>query len=179
MKRSPKSPNTQNDFNVNLLEQDDVTQFQKLAHKIWPITYKDVLSKDQISYMLEMMYSREALREQQEDGCDLYLLQAGEQSVGFLSLQHDKDNSGKTKVQKIYVLTEYQGTGAGRFLMNFAIDEAKKRDATAVFLNVNRYNKALGFYEHFGFRNMYSEDNDIGEGYLMEDFVMEMPIPSL
>nr|AOE13916.1 GCN5-related N-acetyltransferase [uncultured bacterium] len=178
MKMPPEPSKTRKKFSVHLLAQGDVKVFQELAHEVWPITYKDVLSKDQISYMLEMMYSKEALRQQQQDGCDLYLLQADKHSIGFLSLQHNKDNSGKTKVQKIYVLTEYQGTGAGRFLMNFAIEEAKKQGAAAVFLNVNRYNKALYFYEHFGFKNMFSEDNDIGKGYFMEDYVMEMPITS-
>ncbi len=163
-------------FEIRVLKYGEVEEFYHLAHKIWPITYKNVLSEQQISYMLELMYSTESLEKQQKDGCNFYLLQAEEQAIGFLSIQHNKDNSGKTKVQKIYVLTEFQGTGAGGFLMDFAISEAKKKDSTAVFLNVNRHNKAIGFYEHFGFKKMYSEDNDIGHGYLMEDWVMEIPL---
>jgi len=174
MKKNPEPSKLHKAFSVQFLAKGEVDEFYKLAHIIWPVTYKEVLSQEQISYMLEKMYSKPSLIQQQEDGCFFYLLKADEKPVGFLSIEHNKDNSGKTKVQKIYVLKEYQGTGAGRFLMNFAIENAKKQGANAVFLNVNRYNKALGFYEHYGFQKMYSEDIDIGEGYLMEDWVMEI-----
>ncbi len=167
------SPET---LSITSLEKGDVEEFHFLAHKIWPVTFKNILSPAQIEYMLQMMYSKESLVKQQEDGCKLYLLQADQQNIGFLSIQHDKDNTSKTKVQKIYVLPEFHGTGAGRFLMDFALAEAKKEGAKAVFLNVNRYNNAVGFYEHYGFKKMYSEDIDIGNGYLMEDWVMEFPL---
>ena len=80
-----------------------------------------------------------------------------------------------TKVDKIYVLPKTQGTGAGRFLMDFAFAEAKKAGDLGVTLNVNRDNKATSFYEYYGFKNMYSEDFDIGKGYLMEDHIMYYP----
>ena len=80
-----------------------------------------------------------------------------------------------TKVDKIYVLPNTQGTGAGRFLMDFAFAEAKKAGALGVTLNVNRDNRATSFYEYYGFKNMYSEDFDIGKGYLMEDHIMYYP----
>lgn len=158
------------------LAKGNVEEFHFLAHKIWPVTFKNILSAAQIEYMLQMMYSEESLVKQQEDGCELYLLQTEGQNIGFLSIQHNKDNTLKTKVQKIYVLPEFHGTGAGRFLMDLALIEAKKEGANAVFLNVNRYNNAVGFYEHYGFKKMYTEDIDIGNGYLMEDWVMEFPL---
>ena len=163
-------------FSITSLGKGEVEEFYCLAHKIWPVTFKNILSELQIAYMLELMYSEESLVKQQEDGCKLYLLQADQQSIGFLSIQHKKGNTSKTKVHKIYVLPEFHGTGAGRFLMDFALAEAKKEGAKAIFLNVNRGNGAIGFYEHYGFKKMYSEDIDIGNGYLMEDWVMEFPL---
>jgi len=164
-------------FSIVRLANGEVGEFHRLAHKIWPVTFKDILSEVQIAYMLQLMYSKESLLKQQQDGCKLYLLQADEQSIGYLSIQHNKENTSKTKVHKIYVLPEYHGTGAGRFLMDFALAEARKENAKAVFLNVNRYNNAIGFYNHYGFKKMYSEDIDIGSGHLMEDWVMEIAIP--
>lgn len=163
-------------FNTVSLQKGEVEEFHRLAHKIWPVTFKNILSEVQIAYMLQLMYSEESLVKQQEDGCKFYLLSSDDKYIGFLSIQHNKGNSQKTKVQKIYVLPEFHGTGAGRFLMDFALVEAKKENAKAVFLNVNRYNNAVGFYEHYGFKKMYSEDIDIGSGYLMEDWVMEISL---
>lgn len=158
---------------ITRAENGEVEVIHQLAHRIWPVTFKDILSPTQIDYMLEMMYSVEALKKQQAEGCDLFILKKEKQSIGYLSVEHNKDGIGKTKVQKIYVLPEVQGTGAGRFLMDHAFAEAKKAGSTAVFLNVNRYNNAIGFYEYYGFQKMYTEDIDIGAGYLMEDWVME------
>lgn len=163
-------------LHVELLPDGEVETLRKVALKVWPITFKEILSPAQIAYMMEMMYSEASLREQQQSGCKLYLLKDDKTPVGFLSIEHDKEHSGKTKVHKIYVLHTYHGTGAGRFLMDFAFAEATKMGDTAVFLNVNKYNTAIGFYEHYGFKKIYTEDIDIGEGYLMEDWVMEFPL---
>ena len=46
------------------VEQLDIVQ--DIAQKTWPIAYKDVISLAQIEYMLEMMYSKSALKEQFE-----------------------------------------------------------------------------------------------------------------
>ena len=40
-------------------------------------------------------------------------------------------------------------------------------------LNVNRHNDAFHFYTKLGFSISKEEDNDIGEGYFMNDYVME------
>ena len=79
------------------------------------------------------------------------------------------------KVDKLYVMPENQGSGAGRFLMDFAFSEAKKENLMGVMLNVNRDNKAVKFYEYYGFKTAYSGDFDIGEGYLMQDYIMVYP----
>jgi ribosomal protein S18 acetylase RimI-like enzyme len=43
-------------------------------------------------------------------------------------------------------------------------------------VNVNRHNKALHFYEKYGFKIIREEDIDIGEGYFMNDYVMELKL---
>ena len=62
---------------------------------------------------------------------------------------------------------------ANKFL-NYVITEIKKTGATSLQLNVNRHNKALHFYEKQGFKIIREEDIDIGEGYFMNDYVMEL-----
>jgi catechol 2,3-dioxygenase-like lactoylglutathione lyase family enzyme len=42
-----------------------------------------------------------------------------------------------------------------------------------IILNVNKYNRAKEFYQKLGF-SVYSEGIfDIGEGYVMDDYLME------
>ena len=155
------------------INEQQVDIVQELAYKIWPQTYAEVLSKDQIDYMLEMMYSIKSLQDQIKNGHRMFIFKTGEQPIGFLTLEHNKDGEGKTKVQKIYLLPEFQGSGLGRMMMDFAAEKALEFGDKSLTLNVNRYNKALGFYEHYGYKITSQGDFDIGHGYLMEDYIME------
>ena len=78
----------------------------------------------------------------------------------------------KTKIQKIYLLPETQGKGYGVQFINYIAEKSKAAKNDMLFLNVNRLNKAQYFYKKLGFNIAYVEDIQIGNGYLMEDFVM-------
>jgi ribosomal protein S18 acetylase RimI-like enzyme len=82
----------------------------------------------------------------------------------------------KTKIHKIYVLPETQGAGLGRKFFEFVKENAKDKQQKAIFLNVNKYNKALYFYEKLGFSIVKEEVIAIGNNYVMDDFVMEIAI---
>ena len=81
-----------------------------------------------------------------------------------------------TKIHKIYILPNNQGKGIGKICIDFVIDLAKVRLFEKVTLNVNKFNKALSFYEKNGFNIVKDVDIEIGNGFLMEDFIMEKSI---
>ena len=145
----------------------------ELAYAIWPVAYGKILSKEQLTYMLAKFYSLEALTEQLEKSNHVFLLiEENERFVGFASYESNIENH-KTKIHKIYVLPETQGKGFGVQFINEIERRAKSFKNDILFLNVNRYNKAQEFYKRLGFKVAYEEDIAIGNGYLMEDFVME------
>jgi ribosomal protein S18 acetylase RimI-like enzyme len=147
---------------------------QDIAQKTWPIAYKDVISSTQIEYMLDMMYSKSALEKQmQEKKHHFILAKKGSEILGFASYELDCDSIGKTKIHKLYVLPETQGSGIGVKLVDFLSEKAKANNQSAVFLNVNKYNSAQFFYKKIGFSITKEEVIDIGNGYIMDDFVME------
>ena len=147
-----------------------------LAYAIWPSAYGEILSVEQLKYMLEKFYSLEALTEQLEQRSHVFLL-AEENGifVGYASYELNIEGN-KTKVHKIYVLPETQGKGFGVQLLNEMENKAKEAQNKILFLNVNRFNKAQHFYKKLGFKIAYEEDIKIGNDYLMEDFVMEKKI---
>ncbi len=151
----------------------EVTIIQDLAHRIWPDTFSEILSKAQIEYMLNWMYSPEKLISQMEKGHHFFLL-TDEVPIGFVGVEQQVDH--RVKIHKLYLLPSEQGKGFGKQMLDFVIDWAKERGAPSVYLNVNRYNKAVDFYQHIGMNILHSEDIDIGNGYLMEDYVMELPL---
>lgn len=148
-----------------------------LTKKIWPVAYGEILSKAQLDYMIDKFYNETALREQIEvKGHVFYLAQDDNgKDVGFVSYEINSIPN-KTKIHKIYVLPETQGTGLGRQFFELVKEKAKENNQNAIFLNVNKYNNAIHFYTKLGFTKVKDEVIDIGNGYVMDDYVMEVAI---
>ena len=147
-----------------------------LTKKIWPVAYGEILSKAQLDYMIDKFYNETALRELMQKGHVFYLAQdENEKFVGFVSYEINSEPN-KTKIHKIYVLPETQGTGLGREFFELVKEKAIENQQNAIFLNVNKYNNAIHFYIKLGFTKVKDEVIDIGNGYVMDDYVMEVVI---
>ena len=94
--------------------------------------------------------------------------------VGFVSYEFNCKKTKLLKIHKIYLLPETQGKGFGKFMIDVIVRIAKSNDQKGIFLNVNKYNKAKFFYEKAGFVVSKEEVIDIGNGYVMDDYVMEL-----
>jgi ribosomal protein S18 acetylase RimI-like enzyme len=154
------------------VSQEHLPTIQKISNEVWPKTFKDILSPDQIKYMMEMMYSTGSLEEQMRNNHQYLLAKDDEGYLGFLSYELNYKGKPWTKVHKIYVLTSAQGKGVGRILIDEAAKIGRDNGNKELSLNVNRYNKAIKFYEKMGFEIVDKEDIDIGNGFLMEDYIM-------
>lgn len=155
---------------------EDFDIIHDLALKTWYNTYDKILSAEQLTYMLDMMYSRAAITEQIAiKGHHFLLLSEDDKYLGFASYELNY-LSGITKLHKLYVLPETQGKGAGRLLMTKIEEAAASNNNDKVSLNVNRYNPAINFYLKNGYTKAGEEDINIGNGYLMEDFIMEKTV---
>lgn len=158
---------------VNL---EDIPEIQSISKIVWPVTFAEILSQEQISYMMDMMYSTESLTRQiQVENHHYILAQKDGEFLGYLSYQNQVENE-YCKVHKIYVLPTAQGLGVGKVLIEYAKQQAMEGGDSELRLNVNRYNKALEFYKHIGFAILKTEDIDIGNGFLMEDYVLQMQL---
>jgi len=148
---------------------------QDIVRQTWPVAYGDILSPAQIDYMIDRFYSTDALSRQMSEGQHFLLAFEQGAPAGFAGYEVNIEPS-TTKLHKLYVLPQMQGKGIGRSLLNTVKQAAEKADQQRLILNVNRYNKAIHFYEKNGFSIAYTEDIDIGQGYFMNDYVMEIAI---
>lgn len=155
----------------------DIATIQDIARKTWPVAFDGILSHDQIEYMLEWMYNREKLTEAISIEKQQFFLElnAYDKPIGFAGVQFPIE-SNVAKLHKIYLLPSYHGIGAGAHLLRNVMHWSKSQGARKLRLNVNRFNKAKQFYEKFGFQVIQEEDIEIGNGFLMEDFVMEVDL---
>lgn len=152
---------------------DDLKTIQSIAHRTWPATFGDILSTKQIDYMLGMMYTPAALIEQTNKGHTFLILNDGNSDIGYVSYQHDY-LPDTTKIHKLYVLPGNQGHGYGKKLIKSVEEIARQAEQERLRLDVNYQNKAVGFYEYLGFVNIGRFNTDIGNGYLMEDYIFEL-----
>lgn len=152
----------------------DIKTIQNIVYITWPITYGEILSEEQLKYMLDLFYSEEALTDQFDKKEQLFYLITEEKStLGFIGIEHNYQDENITKIHKIYILPETQGKGIGKLAIEAIAKLAFENNSTSVLLNVNRFNKALNFYKKIGFKVVDEVNIEIGNGYLMEDYVME------
>ena len=170
------------DFMIKRAGEDDLQSIHDMAEIVFRHTYRDILSPEQMEYMMDWMYSLTNLRRQLEDGHVYHIALDGNRPCGYVSVQPDHIDEDGTEVfhlQKIYVLPSEQGTGLGRLLFNTATDFVRSRARklpVRIELNVNRSNPAVGFYEHIGMRILRQGDFHIGNGFYMNDYIMGIDI---
>lgn len=152
---------------------EDIPLIQELTNKVWPQTYASIISQEQINYMMELSYTKVSLTKQMtEEGCNYIIVYDNGIPVGFAS--YGEIETGIWKLHKLYVLPDQQGKGSGRFMLDYITDNLKLQNVKALQLQVNRSNNAKAFYEKAGFVVIKTADFDIGNGFFMNDYVMEM-----
>ena len=160
-------------MNIKKASKDDIPAIQAISAIAWPETFKDILSAEQIRYMMNMMYSTASLENQIDRLNHCYLLAKKEdQYLGYLSYELNFQGSKETKIHKIYVLPEAQGQGVGQTLIAYTENISRNHNNSALLLNVNRHNNAINFYKKTGFDITTEEVIDIGNGFVMDDYVM-------
>ena len=164
-------------FTVRKATTDDIALINRMAQAVFPATYRDILSEEQLDYMMDWMYSPRNLHKQmEEEGHIYYIAYLGDEAAGYVSIQPEGEHL--FHLQKIYVLPRYQGCRLGRVLFEQAVRAIKEihPEPCEMHLNVNRNNKALQFYEHMGMKKVSEGDFPIGNGYYMNDYIMGLSI---
>jgi diamine N-acetyltransferase len=162
-------------MNIIKASKGDVAVIQDIATRTWFVTYGPTHSMAQLDYMLAKYYSITALEEDILNK-DYFIFHDSGVEKGFISMEHHYLNQPVTKIHRLYILPEFQNEGIGKKLIQFTEKESINNLISAIELNVNRLNKAKTFYEKNGFEVIKTIDIEIGEGYLMEDFVMRKKI---
>ena len=153
---------------------EDRALIRSISERTWPSTYGHIISKEQIDFMLDWMYSDESLACQFEKGHQFFIAQLNGSDIGFCSVSKSDEGQGDHKLNKLYILPNIQKSGAGTALLHKAIEIAKAAGSTSLFLQVNKHNNAYEFYLKKGFIKESEFKFDIGNGFYMDDYVMRL-----
>lgn len=154
--------------------ENEMKLVQDIAHECWPVAYKNIISEEQIHYMLEMMYSEESLLKQLAEGCEFIIAMEDNRPVGFASFSLYAN--GKSKLHKLYLYSHVKGRGHGSQLVKEVAHRALQKGATHLELQVNKNNPAVDFYKKNGFTIQEAAVFDIGNGFVMDDYIMSKPL---
>lgn len=161
---------------LKIATEADLPGIQEIAKVTWGPTYTHIIGEEQVEYMLGKIYNMGALQEQLAKGHKFLVAEQSSNKVGFAS--YSRDEGDAFHLHKLYVLPEVHGQGVGKLLLNEVVNNVLMEGGKYLRLNVNRYNKAKDFYESAGFKIKESVDNEIGNGFLMNDYIMEKTIES-
>lgn len=141
----------------------------QLADEIWHEHYQNILSPEQIDYMVERYQSVQAITEQLEQGYHYLLALEDGQPCGFCGYHRETD---RMFLSKIYIRKDFRRRGIASAFLKQVTEESQ--GLAAIYLTVNKHNTgSITAYQHFGFETIDSVVTDIGHGYVMDDFIMQ------
>jgi len=145
----------------------------ELARTIWTEHYIPIVGRPQIEYMLENVQSAEAIADQIGRGWEYYLCRCEGEDCGYLAILPQPDE-GRMLLSKLYVARQSRGGGIGCRMLAFAEEQCRRRGLRLLWLTVYRGNAdSIAWYERRGFVNAGEFIQDIGGGFVMNDFKME------
>jgi len=155
-------------------DSETIAEVAALARTIWNQHFVGMIGQAQVDYMLDKFQSPEAIGAQLASGTEYYLARIDGEPLGYLGLIPNKPE-GKLMLSKIYVEQTARGTGLGTALFDFARQRAAECGAASIWLTVNRGNlETIAWYKHKGFEVVDEKKMDIGSGFYMDDYIMEV-----
>ncbi len=153
---------------------DLVYSVTAVADEIWHEHFVPIIGEEQVDYMLEKFLSPDSLVEQINAGYQYYLLSYEYTFAGFAGVH--KEN-GSLFLSKLYVDKDFRGMGIASYMFHQFIEMCKKNNLDKIWLTCNRNNKnTLDIYKHWGFKIVREEAADIGNGFVMDDYILEYKI---
>ena len=158
-------------------DDEDIRKLAELAREIWNEHYVDIIGQEQVDYMLENFQSESAIRAAiREEGHIYYLVSEGGEDVGYWAVEPEPGES-QMKLSKIYVRRDRRGQGLGKQMVEAAEELCRERGAEKLWLAVNKNNAdSIRAYRAMGFQRSDKRVKDIGEGFVMDDYIMEKPV---
>lgn len=154
---------------------EDIARLAAMADEVWHEFFVEILSPAQIDYMVEKFQSVAALTDQiGNQGYEYYFLEPGGQPVGYAGI---RPGEGKLLLSKLYILKRFRGKGYASRAFDFLETVCRERRLATIWLTVNRHNaNSIAIYKKRGFETVRTQVADIGNGYVMDDYIMEKPV---
>lgn len=145
-----------------------------LANEIWHEHFVPIIGLDQVNYMVGKFQSYPALKDQVKEGYQYYQIFSDGKFAGYMGI-HPEEHS--VFLSKLYVQKDFRGQKLASQAVTFLKTLCRENGWDKIWLTCNRYNEnTIAVYDHLGFVNVRSEATDIGNGFIMDDYIFELTV---
>lgn len=151
----------------------ELREVAELAEEIWNECFVDIISQGQIDYMVEKFQSLDAMIGQIENQNYTYLaVREDGELCGYIGVK--PEDGDRFFLSKLYLRQDKRGRGIASAMLKRVFEEAQKSGKKSVYLTVNKHNShAIAVYKKTGFKVVDTVVTDIGNGYVMDDYIFE------
>lgn len=167
---------------VRICKQEDVHLLQEISIETFEETFKQQNNPEHLQAYLEKAYDQEKLsKELANPNSAFFFIYAGDEIAGYLKVNVDEAQSegmgeDALEIERIYVRKSFQGKGLGKYMMEYAVERARKQNKKRVWLGVWEKNiKAIQFYQSWDFVRTGAHSFYMGDEEQI-DFIMEKVI---
>lgn len=154
--------------------EEDLHKIAELAEIIWHQHFTPIIGKEQVIYMVDKFQSFPALKEQLTSGYEYYRIFNQDDFCGYCGIHPE---NGKLFLSKLYLKKEARGRHLASQTFDFLKQLCRERGLSAIWLTCNKHNdNTLAVYRHLGFKTVDTQVTDIGNGFVMDDYIMEVTI---
>ena len=155
----------------SMMQEGETAKMAILAQEIWREYSPCFISYEQIEYMLEKFQSETAMQAQLTEGYEYYFIKHDAEIAGYFAIQPKGDY---LFLSKIYIKKEFRNKKLGRLAFEFIKKRSKELNLRRIELTVNKYNiNSIKAYNNWGLILKEEAQFDIGEGYIMDDYILE------
>ena len=160
---------------LNIKTDDDIIKLANLASEIWHEYWPCLLSNEQIDYMVEKFQSFEALKNQIENDKYTYnIFEDNGNITGYFGICPKQDYMF---LSKLYVKKDYRHMGIGKLALKKIIQFSLQYNKKYIKLTVNKNNiNTINAYKNWGFQTIDATVSDIGQGFVMDDYIMKLDL---
>ena len=154
---------------------ENIKQLASLAKEIWFEYWPGTLSNEQIEYMVKKFQSQKAIQNQiDNENYTYYFINVNNENAGYFGVSDKKEY---LFLSKIYIKKSYRHKGIGTKVFNEIIKITKSINLNKIRLTVNKHNiNSINAYNKWGFKTIDSVVENIGNGFVMDDYIMEYQI---
>lgn len=151
-----------------------IKETSDFASEVFIDYYIPLIGEKQARYMADLFLSQDAILKLIDDGAVFRLVREKGEIIGFCEY---KKEEGRLFLSKLYARKDQRHKGVGRFMFEDVKAYARRNGLQKIYLTVNKGNTpSYKIYLHLGFKVIDSVVNDIGQGYVMDDYIMEFTL---